>query len=51
MEIAEGDMKMSVTADEEGKFCAMLRPGQYSFTVSMDTLPVHVCSICLCTVR
>ena len=31
----EGEVRLSVSADEDGRFCAMLRPGQYSFTVSV----------------
>ena len=34
MVATEGEVKLSVVADETGQFCVMLTPGHYSFTVS-----------------
>ena len=34
MVATEGEVKLSVVADDTGQFCVMLTPGHYSFTVS-----------------
>ena len=44
MESTEGDMQLSVSTDETGQFCAMLRPGKYTFTVSGYVTLYYYCT-------